>query len=464
MSTTDCPAQAQAKLEISSDRLTVTLKADSSSPQVVTPADLRIQLSEMGIQLTGPNLIEALAGPDGLIRSHDDMVLVQGTPPVPQQPAKLELLVKPPDPNATTSYYERTAYLTASPGQPIAKIIPAIPAIVGTDIFGQPIVAPKTPPVIFNMGNNVKLDDDQQTVRATELGRICQNSDTIWIETASDVPGDVDFSCENIKVAGDIHIRGAVLDLFKVNGSNIDVGGAVEGAEMTAAHDLHVAGGIVGKDKGHCIAGDDITCKFMTNAFLTAGRNISSHGEIAHSRLICGGRLTVERGPLTSGHVTANGGVACQSLGSQTGTPLIVEAGIDIAFISTATTALDEIKARKKTAQTQYTAGQWRQASETEKSIDDLRNTLREAQTTSQKASLLEILVHDVLHAGVEIRFPGIATTIECDWKGPLRLAPRQIEDKLEIELTDLTSKSTQILPSQPWHDPAADLLQKAMN
>src|SRR5271170_5706465 len=117
MPATDC--LAQAKVEISSDRLTVTLKADPSLEQGITPTDLLTQLHELGIAISEPNLIEALTGADGQIRSAKDIVLIHGRPPVPEQPAKLELLVKPIDADATSSYYERTSYLNAVAGQAI---------------------------------------------------------------------------------------------------------------------------------------------------------------------------------------------------------------------------------------------------------------------------------------------------------------------------------------------------------
>jgi uncharacterized protein (DUF342 family) len=462
MSTTDCPAQA--KVEISSDRLTVTLGADPSLKQGITPANLLAQLHEMGIELAEPDSIEALAGADGQIRSAEEIVLFQGTPPIAEQPAKLELLVKPPDPEATSSYYERTSYLNAVPDQAIAKILPAIPGTDGIDVFGHPIVDPKPQSAIPTLGNNVKLDDDELTVRSTAVGRICQKAGIFWVETAKEVPGDVDFACENIEVAGDIHIHGSVLDLFKVKGSNIHVGGAVEAAEITAAHDLHVGGGIIGKDKGRCTAGGDITCKYITNATLTADGNILSHGDIAHARLVCGGRLTVERGPLTSGHVTANGGVSCRSLGSYTGTPVLVEVGFDDKFRSTAKAALHDILAWKKTAQHQRAAGQMHDAAESERTADELLGHLRDAFTASHKTSVPEILVQDILHAGVMVRFPGISATIECDWKGPLRMIPRQHDNEWQLNLIDLRTKSTHTLPSHPWHDAAFDVLQKTTN
>jgi uncharacterized protein (DUF342 family) len=304
---------------------------------------------------------------------------------------------------------------------------------------------------MFSFGQNVKLDDDGLTVRATTVGRICQESESLWVETIAEIPGDVDFSCGNIDVAGDVHVRGSVLDLFRVKGSNIHVGGAIEGAEITAIHDLHVGGGIVGKDKGRCTAGGDITCKYLTNATLTAAGNVSSQGEIAHARIICGGRLTVERGPLASGHVTANGGVCCRSLGSPTGAKVLVEVGFDDNFRSTAKARLHEILVQKKLAA----------ANQGEKSTDDTLHRLREEYRAIHQKSNCEILVQEILHAGVTMRFLGVEAITESAWKGPLRLVPRQRDDEWELVLIDTASNSTHVLPSRPWHDAPYEALQK---
>ena len=470
MATTQCVATPN--VEISSDRLTVTLKAEAVHGQGTTPAELIAHLRELGVAISDPDLIEGLGGNDGRIRAVADIVLVQGTPPEPEQPVSLELLVRPPDADACCSYYERTAYLTAQVGQAIARIRPAVPGTEGVDVLGQPIAYPRAAAPTFNFGQNVKLDTDGLTVRATALGRICQESESLWIETVAEIPGDVDFSCGNIDVAGDVHVRGSVLDLFKVKGSNLHIRGAIEAAQITALHDLHVGGGIIGKDKGHCTAGGDITCKYVSNATLIADGNVSSHGEIAHARIICGGRVTVERGPLASGHVTATGGVCCRSLGSSIGAKILVEAGIDDNFRSKAKARFCEILARKKTAakirsilatQNQPATKYLAALDDSEKTVDEMLHRLREEYLASHQKSNPEIMVQEILHVGVTMRFPHIEATIDTAWKGPLRVAPRQYKDKWEIILIDTTSNNTHILPSRPWQDAAFDAFVKMM-
>jgi uncharacterized protein (DUF342 family) len=451
MPTTDCASAAN--IEISTDRLTVTLKAEAGQQNGITPSELLAKLRELGVALPETNQIEELAGQDGLIRPYRDIVLFEATPPEPQQRAQLDLLVYAPDPGTCSSYYERMAYLTAQIGQVIAKIRPEIPGKDGIDVLGNPIPYPRTPSVAFRFGKNVALDSDGLTVRATALGRICREAENLWVETIAQIPGDVDFSCGNIDVAGDVHIRGSVLDLFLVKGDNIFVNGAIEGAEICAIHDLHVGGGIVGKDKGRCTAGGDITCKYVSNATLVAHGNVASHGEIAHARIICGGRLTVERGPLASGHVTANGGVACRSLGSHLGAKVLVEAGFDDNLRSNARANLMEILAQKKLAA----------ANKPDNTADDKINQLRQQHRASREKCVAEVQVQEILQAGVTVRFPGVEATTDSAWKGPLRLVPRQHDGEWEIVLIDTASNSTQVLPSRAWHDTAFEALQKVL-
>jgi hypothetical protein len=88
---------------------------------------------------------------------------------------------------------------------------------------------------------------------------------------------------------------------------------------------------------------------------------------------------------------------------------------------------------------------------------------LRESLNTSHQRSNPEVVVQGVIHSGVTIRFPGVEATTESDWKGPLRIVAKQIEDRLEIVLIDLRSKSSHPLNCRPWSDPFHAAFQKAM-
>jgi uncharacterized protein (DUF342 family) len=472
-----------AEVMVSVDRMTVTLKYTPACDEGIVPADLIAQLEGMGVKVSDRQLIEGLARADGRIRPAEDIVLLEGTPAATETPARLELLVKPPDPSLTLSHYERLAYLTAEPGQVIAKIHPAVPGVDGVDVMGDAIPHKRVKSPTFNFVKNVELDKDGQTIRATSLGRIHEQQNKLWVDTALEIPGDVDFACGNIDVSGAVDIRGSVFDLFKVKGFDIHVGGTVEAAEVTAAHELVVNGGIVGKDKGLCTAGENISCKFITNATLRAGGNVNIGSSVVHARIICTGRLSVERGPLTSGHVTANGGVCCRTLGSPTTDKVLVEVGFDEAVRATARKTLNQIAVRRNRAanirasltqilkqmknvsgsQKEQATLMLREAVAAEREADELFHKLKEAYEASKARQNAEIIVKGELHAGVTIRFPKVEATIDCEWKGPLRIAANKREERWEIVLIDMASKSEQTLPSRPSEDRVLTALERAM-
>lgn len=446
--------QSALNVEISSDGATVTLKPGRDRESGVDPQELIAHLRALGVLVSDPTSIEKLAGSDGMIRPEKPIIVVEGKRPKPETPATLELLVTPPDPDACDSYYEHTAYLNAKPGQAIGLVHPAIPGEDGVDVFGNPIAHKKArnPEMLF--GENVELDTDGVTVRATSIGRIFKRGERLWVNTALEVPGDVDFACCNVNVSGDVDIRGSVLDRFKVSGASIYVGGAVEAAEVIAAGDLHIHGGIIGKEKGRCVASGDITCRYISNATLEAGGDVRACREIANSRIVCGGRLTVERGPLTSGHVTANGGVSCRSLGSSTGEKVIVEAGFDEIVRAAAQARLAEIRAERR-------------ASSSGQAMEPMLNSegcaqLQEAYLASRRRSTAEVAIRDLLHAGSIIRFAYVECTIQTSWRGPMRIIPQQIGDEWEVVIIDGADNSAHPIPSRPRSDAALKALEMA--
>jgi uncharacterized protein (DUF342 family) len=276
-------------------------------------------------------------------------------------------------------------------------------------------------------------------------------------------------------VAGDILVGGSVLDMFKVRGANIKVNGAIEAAEVTAAEDLHVASGILGKGKGRCQAGGDIACKYTSNATLIAGGDVRVRGEIAHTRIISRGRLAAETAALTSGHVSANGGIVCRSLGSVIEAQTVAEVGIDAMLRSAGPQRLAEINALKaKAAQRRDSASQLLRfkKSLTAKQKQEAADLLHQASTLEAEAAALlrplvaevhdsrqkvlaEVFVEDVLHAGVIVRFANCEAVIRMDWQGPLRLSVQTGEGNPQVILTDISSNDVQVLPSKPAHDAA---------
>jgi uncharacterized protein (DUF342 family) len=207
-----------------------------------------------------------------------------------------------------------------------------------------------------------------------------------------------------------------------------------------------VGGGISGKEKGRCQAGRDVRAKYIRNAVVEAGRDVIVDKEISQSRVICGGKAQVEDGAILAGHVTATGGITCQAAGSSSGVLTVLEAGIDesvrrlvaeqapkieaeIAQIAKVRATIEPLLRNRKT----LSAEQKEKATELLFNAGELeernRQTIQMLQRRREETaarSVAEILVKQVLFAGVTIRLAGLETTIATPIRGPVRITLRK--------------------------------------
>lgn len=472
---------------IAEDALAVTLLPSEEGVPGHTPAELLAWLASIGVRGIDTGAVHALAGPEGQIAVTEPTVLLRGRAAMPERPGSVALLSDSTDssPSDSMNHYDRTAHLQAKlAGQAIAIVTPPTPGQDGVDVFGQPIAHARVQ-VPVELGRNVELDADGVTVRATAPGRVLHRGKKLWIETAVTINGDVDFSCGNIDVGGDVTVSGSVLDLFKVRGANIRIGGAVEASDINAAGDLHVAGGILGKDKGQCAAGGDVTFKYASNASIVATGDVHARGEVSHSRINCRGRLVMEGAPLTSGHIIANGGIECASLGSPIETRMLVEVGIDEFLRAAGPEKLAEITARRAKAshlkstaaqilrfrnnlsvrQKEQTTELLYDAAQAQAAAEEILRPLREQLAASRARQRPEVVISGMLHAGVTIRFPNAETTIHNTFAGPLRVVALAdgADGEPRIALIDTRENTTQALVCKRWHDPAYDTFVRAI-
>jgi hypothetical protein len=99
---------------------------------------------------------------------------------------------------------------------------------------------------------------------------------------------------------------------------------------------------------------------------------------------------------------------------------------------------------REKTTELLYNAEEMEAA--TELMVSDM-----EKQTELLRVSeCAEVVVTDVSHPGVTVRFPGIQTVLQVALKGPFTLVPHKLDGVTEILLIDGKDQSKTVLPSHP--------------
>ncbi len=383
------------------------------------------------------------------------VVVANGTPAVQDVPETL-LRADPAEPEVDPiNHYERSGTDTVEPGTVIATITPAVIGHDGVDVFGRPIPRKRLAQPIAPGDGATR---NGETMLADRAGRVRIEGSRIRVDPVLNIRGDVCFSTGNVRFDGEINISGGVRDLFVVQSTaEIHVRGTIEAAQVSAAGDLVVACGIAGKDKGRCSAGRNIICRYVDNAHVEAGDNISIHGEVANSRVICGGRLVVESGRIIGSHITTNGGVQCQSIGNPAFVKTVIEVGSDLSLKNLASTLLPQINRRVSESQQfkhfaqsllrdpkRLTPVQKDEASkllarigendaELAKNIEAFRSAYR----VSQERCKAEIVVNDVVFPGVVIRMPGMMATVSEGLKGPMRIGITTVEKRQVIAIFD---------------------------
>ena len=269
-----------------------------------------------------------------------------------------------------------------------------------------------------------------------------------------------------------------------VSGGSIQVGRHVEAAELRAAEDIRIEGGVAGKEKGRCIAGRDFRAGHVNNAHVEAGGDVSVATEITHGHVACGGRLRISGGTLLALHVTALGGIECGVLGSTAGVQTIVETGVDDLLRRRAATQMTAVQVkRQRIAKTRQsiepllrhqkalTAEQKEKATELLFEASDMEEAISEEvrellswQSRASAKACCEVRVEQAIHPGVVIRFPGVEAAVTATIAGPMRISPCRERGELRVKLELLDgSERVQWLESRGRCDEAMAMLEREL-
>jgi len=459
---------ADYDLRVAEDQLTATVRIEAGG--TLDAEHLVRQLNRAGIKFIDHGAISAAAEELRAISAAQltssplaerpratgvTIVVARGEAAVQDVPETLRRIEPPAPVDAPANHYERSTVGTVNPNDVIATITPAVIGHDGVDVFGQTIYR-KRLALPIAPGDGAVRDGD--VMRAERAGRVRLDGSRIRVEPLLEIRGNVSFATGNIRFDGDINIHGNVQDLFLVQSTaDIHVNGTIEAAQISAAGNLTVNGGIAGKDKGNITVGGNASCRYVHNAQLQAGDHITVHGEIANSRIVCGGGLTVEAGPVLASHVTANGGVRCKTLGNTAFVKTVIEVGCDLKLKALASDLLPKLNRCVMESQhiKHFAQALMRDPKRlTEEQRDEATNLLfRIGQTDSDLAAKLdefrvackmsqerckpEVVVTDLLYPGVAIRMPGLMAEVRDAFRGPMRIATTVIDKRTTIAIFD---------------------------
>ncbi len=216
-------------------------------------------------------------------------------------------------------------------GDAIARKIPAVQGIEGTNVYGKAI----KPKIMgkdkkLSIGKNVELSEDgtEAIAKTDGIPKIVDNR--LIIENVLNINGNVDYSTGNVEFSGDIFIHGDVKPGFNVScGGNVEIIGVIEAATVLAKGDIIVREGIKGMDKGLVRSENSVIAKYIESADIEA-RKVITTGPIINSMVTAEETITLEgrKGDIIGGNCRASIEINANCIGSSIGVETTVEVGI----------------------------------------------------------------------------------------------------------------------------------------
>jgi len=285
-----------------------------------------------------------------------DLLLVEGTEPVPPQDGTVEWsrdFFSPgfavDEKTGAIDYRQRAAQLSVSEGDLLGRLIPPREGQDGRDVFGAVVQVPKAKPADLRAGPNVRFDENEQSFYAAVSGRVRLDGGVLAVDDVYLIPGNVGLETGHVDHSGSVVVEGDVEAGSRIKArGDIEVKGTVEAAEIEAGGSITIRGGITGGHGQRIRAKGSVHAKFILDGDVEAGGDIIVENDIAQSILRTRGAVIIPRGRLVGGEVTARGSITIGQAGSIALVPTVLRAGFDHALEGEVASKRREIAEREK--------------------------------------------------------------------------------------------------------------------
>lgn len=228
-------------------------------------------------------------------------------------------------------YRQQMEFIVVEPGAPLMRRKPATPGTPGMDVMGEIILAEAGNDPGFNdAADGAVVDAGNPNILIAEIkghpvliNQGVKVDPTLTVDSVNIHSGNIDFD-------GSVNVRGDVESGYTLRATgDITVKGVVDRATLIAKGSIHVAGGIIGDDKGvqkgqpaaaRLQAGGDISARYVNAAELQAGQRILVREYLIHSKVGAKGEVCVGqeggRGTIIGGQCLSQTAVLANELGS----------------------------------------------------------------------------------------------------------------------------------------------------
>jgi uncharacterized protein (DUF342 family) len=248
-------------------------------------------------------------------------IAARGEPPQAKDSPQVIWLVplSPPPPGGPSRS------IPVEAGSPIADIYPGSPeGRAGFDVMGAVMDSEAGIVVQADHDDSIGESPRGRGVRLTaaRAGNLIYDGKNLRISSLQGIKGDVGKATGNLRFSGELRISGKVEPGYSViGGRNVIIGGAVEGALVSAGGKVVIAGGIRGGGRGVVRARNTIETAFVEEATLLAVEDIRVKAGCVRCNIKTNGKLLIAGtgGKLIGGVSKARQGMNVCDLGSAKG-------------------------------------------------------------------------------------------------------------------------------------------------
>ncbi|MCF8199607.1 MAG: FapA family protein [Sulfuritalea sp.] len=238
------------------------------------------------------------------------------------------------DEHGLIDYRELGAIPMVVAEQELMRRIPPTMGSNGRNVHGG-IVEPvpgKIEEFVENLVGAYVAKDDPNLLRATFNGQPIRCGNGVMVEQILHAR-NVDIASGNISFDGTVHVDGEVSPGMKVHATgDIIVTGLVDGAELEAGGDIHIAGGVIAQARVR--AGGSVAARFVESAHIYSGTMIAIDDAALQSDLqainqIVVGIKSTQRGRLVGGSARAMLLIKAPMVGAAKGGKTDIQLGVN---------------------------------------------------------------------------------------------------------------------------------------
>ncbi len=233
--------------------------------------------------------------------------------------------------DGSVDYYNTKLFEEVSIGDKLVNYHPATKGEFGFNIKGKFLIPKRGKELSVIKGKGFSISEDKLTYTAEAFGKIEYKYGEINISDTYVVEGDLDMTVGNIRFSGDVKVRGDVASGMVIEAvGSVEIQGHVAGATIKAGKDVLLKKGVQGAQKAYIEAKGNIYGQFFEECNISCDNNLEANYLLNCNTCVKGKiNLRGKKGVVVGGRTHGMLGIEIHDGGNDTGTPTILQVGIN---------------------------------------------------------------------------------------------------------------------------------------